>query len=599
MENLQHNGVLIPPRYQGKGFSIKIHDREVKLTTEQEEMAFAWVKKLGTPYVEDSIFVKNFYYDFSRKLGVNVKQGDIDYSEILNIVEQERKQKAHLSREERKQFSSERKRKREANKEKYGYAWLDGERVEIANYVAEPSSIFMGRGKHPIRGRWKEGPQAEDIVLNLSPNATRPQGNWKEIIWNPHAMWIACWQDKLNGKTKYVWFSDSVSIKQEKDIEKFDRARELGKQLSRIHRHIGKQLDVDNLKRKKIATICFLIDKLKIRVGDEKDPDEADTVGASTLRSEHIQFNEDGTVAFNFLGKDSVPHVYCSKLPENVTKNLKEFTTNGDSTLFDGIGSQHVSEFLDEVMPGLSSKVFRTYYASDAVETKLNKISVDADDAEYVKKHEATMANLAAAQICNHRRTIPKTWQSTLTKKKERLKVLKKLAKTAQTKMKQNMIDQEEKFKIRMEKRVTKLNSTIEKVTEIESKIEKKKKQGKPFASLEKQLNRNHQSILLQKEQIRERKRKHKEKQRKLRQRLKDREFRDKATLEKQQLKIKTQKETRDYNLTTSLKSYIDPRIYRKWGKSVNYDWKKYYPKSLHKKFSWIETKGIQRLEKK
>ena len=29
-----------------------------------------------------------------------------------------------------------------------------------------------------------------------------------------------------------------------------------------------------------------------MRVGDEKDPDEADTVGATTLRKEHLKFNE-------------------------------------------------------------------------------------------------------------------------------------------------------------------------------------------------------------------------------------------------------------------------------------------------------------------
>ena len=78
------------------------------------------------------------------------------------------------------------------------------------------------------------------------------------------------------------------------------------------------------------------------------------------------------------------------------------------------------------------------------------------------------------------------------------------------------------------------------------------------------------------------------------RQRLNDRKLRDTTALDKQQLKIKAQQETRDYNLTTSLKSYIDPRTYYKWGNSVNYDWKKYYPKTLHKKFSWVETKEIQ-----
>ena len=246
-------------------------------------MAVAWAKKVGTPYVEDKVFAKNFHKDFSEKLGIKVKPGDVDFQEIVALVEEEREYKKNLPREEKKRLAAERKEAREANKEKYGYAFVEGEKMELANYVAEPSSIFMGRGQHPMRGSWKEGPHKEDIILNLSPDAPRPEGNWNEIVWEPEAIWIARWQDKLSGKMKYVWFSDSCSFKQQKEIEKFDKAVEFREKLPQVKRHISKNLESDDLKRRKIATVCFLIDKLKIRVGDEKDPDEADTVGASTL----------------------------------------------------------------------------------------------------------------------------------------------------------------------------------------------------------------------------------------------------------------------------------------------------------------------------
>jgi len=64
--------------------------------------------------------------------------------------------------------------------------------------------------------------------------------------------------------------------------------------------------------------------------------------------------------------------------------------------------------------------------------------------------------------------------------------------------------------------------------------------------------------------------------------------------MEALRLKIREMKETRDYNLRTSLKSYIDPRIYYSWGKSVDFDWKLYYPKTLQSKFSWVES-GVSR----
>ena len=152
METLHHNGVLVPTRYEERGLTVNVKGNEIKLTTEQEEMAVAWAKKAGTPYVEDKVFVKNFHKDFSKKLGIEIKPGDVDYTEIIALVEEEREYKKNLPREEKKRLAAERKEAREANKEKYGYAWVDGERMELANYVAEPSSIFMGRGQHPMRG---------------------------------------------------------------------------------------------------------------------------------------------------------------------------------------------------------------------------------------------------------------------------------------------------------------------------------------------------------------------------------------------------------------------------------------------------------------
>jgi DNA topoisomerase-1 len=590
METLHHNGVLVPPRYKGKGLTINAKGKEIRLTVEQEDMAMAWAKKVGTPYIEDPIFAKNFHHDFSKKLGIKVEPGDVDYSELIEVVEKERDWKASLSREEKKRLAAERKAAREANKERYGYAMVDGERMELANYVAEPSSIFMGRGEHPMRGSWKEGPQKEDIILNLSPDAPRPEGNWKEIVWEPELIWIARWQDKLCGKMKYVWFSDSSDIKQRKEIEKFDKAKAFRRNLYHVQNHIKENLESEDLKRRKIATVCFLIDELKIRVGDEKDPDEADTVGASTLRPEHITFNENGTVSFNFLGKDCVPHIFTKLLPDAVIRNLKEFAANAEATtLFDGIGSQHISSFLDEVMTGLSAKVFRTLYATDAVKTKLKKTRVKPEEPVYRKKYVATMANLEAAKVCNHKRTIPKRWKASLEKKKEHLKVLKERAKVAQTMLKKRRKNAQKKHRERMKKRGEKLKVAVEKLEQYKQQLEERELEGKSVKALKKRIKSKRKAIAQQKQRIRELKAKHEERLKKLKQRLGSRRQRDKAALGKIKLRIEIQGETRDYNLGTSLKSYIDPRIYYEWGKKVEYDWKNYYSKTLQKKFSWVD----------
>lgn len=589
MEKLHHNGVLMPARYEGKGLSVKVRGDEVKLTPEQEEMAVAWAKKVGTPYVEDTEFAENFHSDFSKKLGVEVKPGEVDFSETLRVIEEERAHRASLPREEKKRQAAERKAMREENRESYGYALVDGVKIEIGNYTVEPSCIFMGRGKHPRRGSWKEGPREEDIELNLSPEAPPPRGNWKAIVWEPESIWIARWRDKLSGKMKYVWPSDSSLLKQKKDIEKFDMAKELRRKIEEIRRHILDNLDAEDLRRRKTATVCYLIDALKIRVGDEKDPEEADTVGASTLRPEHVCFNGDGTVTFDFLGKDSVRHVITTKLPEQVVRNLKDFGSNAQGSLFDGVDSSRVSAFLDEAMTGLSAKVFRTFYASNAVENGLREIRIRAEEPEYVKKHAALIANLRAAEVCNHKRTIPKSWESSLEKKVAKLRSLRTKAKESAGKLESKEKEAKKKFEKRLRAQEEALRTQSDRLEAFLKQLTEREAQGKPTEALLKRIKLQQQAVKRQERRIKELKAANISQRKKLKDQLEKVKLRNKEAIERLQLQIEAQQATRDYNLGTSLKSYIDPRIYYIWGRKIDFDWKRYYPITLQKKFSWVE----------
>jgi len=48
-------------------------------------------------------------------------------------------------------------------------------------------------------------------------------------------------------------------------------------------------------------------------------------------------------------------------------------------------------------------------------------------------------------------------------------------------------------------------------------------------------------------------------------------------------------REKRAWNLNTSLKSYIDPRVFYEWGQQVDYDLLgRYYPTALRRKFAWV-----------
>jgi len=497
MKNLLHKGLLIPPRYVGRALHITIDRIAWGLTSEQEEMAIAWVKKLETDYVKDQVFVENFFKDFSAKMGFDkpLEPRRVDFSEVIQFVEREREHKAARSRDEKKKAAEDRKALREMNKQRYGYAIVDGVEVELGNFIAEPSSVFMGRGKHPQRGRWKEGPSKEDIELNLSPGTPIPDGKWRTILWQPDSMWIARWRDKLSGKMKYVWFSDFTVLKQSKEIEKFNLARELDSRLEEVRAHIKENLEARNDVRRRIATVCYLVDYLMFRVGDEDN--EAGTVGASTLKAHHVIVNKsNGATTFDFLGKDSIRYRKTVTLPDMVTNNLLEFKKKNRSAIFKGVRSKPVSDFLGEMMPGLTAKVFRTHHATRTVDSYLKETGLNPLEPNYVKRHTAVMANLQAAVLCNHKRNIPKTWESSLEKKQQQIK------------------------KLGGQERKTK--KTLE-------------------------------------------------------------------SLERLKLKIQEIAATRDYNLGTSLKSYIDPRVYFAWGIKIDYDWKNYYPKTLQKRFSWVE----------
>ena len=279
----------------------------------------------------------------------------------------------------------------------------------------------MGRGQHPLRGRWKPRVQQKDVTLNLGESAPIPPGQWGAVVHDHDSMWMAKWIDKLTGKEKYVWLHESSPLQQSRNKAKYDNAFKVGKNLQKIRGRILKGLESKDERTRQVATVCYLIDTLGMRVGDEKDEDEADTVGASTLRVEHVK-SRGSDVEFNFLGKDSVPWNKKDTPPPAVVRNLREFTSGKapEVEIFHDVSSGMVNGFLSSIVPGLSAKVFRTYHATAKTEEALSSRDVrDADDLD--KLYHAKEANLKAAIFCNHQRTPPKTWEQSLEKKKQKL----------------------------------------------------------------------------------------------------------------------------------------------------------------------------------
>ncbi|MFW9933241.1 MAG: hypothetical protein ACFFDR_11345, partial [Candidatus Thorarchaeota archaeon] len=444
MDTLSHNGVLVLELPDFPPFEIIVRGKPFLLDSHQSEMAVAWVRKLGTPYVDDPVFAENFMTDFSSALGIapRLQVTEIDFSQIVDYVESERTRKEAMTQEEKKTDREARKTLREELKERYGFALADGERMELGQYQTEPSGIFMGRGEHPLRGKWKRGATYKDITLNLSPDAVQPPGDWGEVIWAPDCMWIAKWTDELTKKTKYLWFHDSTPIKQEREAEKFNKALKVEKQMPRIREHIMEGLRSEDGKVRAVAAACYLIDALSLRVGDEKDPEEADTVGATTLRVEHLTF-KDSSIVFDFLGKDSVPwhkelqlepdvFTVFEELYQKALNRVESFMgrkgkkTKADpkkvAQIFPRINSTHVNRFLGEVMDGLTAKMFRTHHASVVMKEELKKSKARKIDPDFIKKEAVKQANLEVARVMNHTKQAPKGWSKSEDRYRQRIK---------------------------------------------------------------------------------------------------------------------------------------------------------------------------------
>ncbi len=157
-----------------------------------------------------------------------------------------------------------------------------------------------------------------------------------------------------------------------------------------------------------------------MRAGNEKDEDEADTVGCCSLRCEHIKLHDelDGkpfVVEFDFPGKDSIRYQNSVPVPKRVFKNLKIFIKNkqGGDDLFDRLNTTTLNQYLRELMDGLTAKVFRTYNASRTLEEQLALLT-NPNDLPAQKLLAYNRANRAVAILCNHQRAVPKTFSTSM-----------------------------------------------------------------------------------------------------------------------------------------------------------------------------------------
>lgn len=438
---LSHNGPFFPEKYIKHDIPIIYNNNKINLPSNVEEYLTLYTRYIDTDYIERSNFKKNFLKDLKQIVPKNLDFiitdfNNIDFSLIKNHLDEIKEKNKNKTKEEKLKEKEERLKLEEP----YMYCLINNIQEKVGNYKMEPLGIFLGRGNHPKLGRVKKRINPEDVIINIGSDATVPKpnigGEWKQIVHDKTKIWLASWKDTITGKTKYIFTSMDSIFKSKSDEEKFDLARKLKRKVKAIREKYFNELLSEDLKTKQLATALYFIDKLALRVGGKKDTKEqADTVGVTSLRKEHITLLENNVIKLDFLGKDSIR--YCNKVQVDklVYDNLKLFLgeeENKKSDLFDLIDAKSLNEYLNSYMEGLTAKVWRTYNASNTFQKELDKIN--EEKLSKIPENQRInyligffeQANTAVALLCNHQKNVSTNHTKIAEKLNDRIKKLKK-----------------------------------------------------------------------------------------------------------------------------------------------------------------------------
>lgn len=413
-KSLEHNGVLFPPKYEPHGVKIRYKGHEIDLTPEQEELATFWAGIIDNDLSTKEITRKNFLKEFKRvmdeKYALSILE-DFDFTPIYDHIMKIRERNKNKTQEEKKVD----KEKKQKLLEYYGYALIDGVCERMSNYQVEPPGIFRGRGEHPLSGKIKSRILPENVTLNIGPDdpvpiCPLPGHSWKEIMHNTEATWLAYY--KVGKASKYVFLAANSKFKGVNDFKKYEKARKLKSAITSIREDYEKKLEDKSQESRQLGVATYLIDKLALRVGNEKGEDEADTVGCCSLRVEHIRIDEDSHIILDFLGKDSMRYYNRIQVDPRIHSNLKHFmrAKNPEDNLFDLINAGKLNDYLKSLMDGLSAKVFRTYNASITLQQELDKKFFEEDETMDAKVSYYNEANKQVAILCNHQKTVSKNY---------------------------------------------------------------------------------------------------------------------------------------------------------------------------------------------
>ena len=351
----------------------------------------------------------------------------------------------------------------------------------------------------------------------------------------------------------------------------------------------------------------------------------------------------------NFSSTDRLGHENALERIESFNSR-KTKRTRGDpkkiAQIFPTINSTHVNRFLSEVYPELTAKVFRTYHASMTMREELKTSKARSTDPEFIKKAAFKRANLEVARVMNHTKQAPAGWSRSADRYRDRIKKSEIRIEKAKFQLREKQLrfrkvkKREDEARRAKQDRLSKQKDSVEKnMASVRSWREKRDKAKTTWDNSRALKSHTRSSKRKGKTTKKQRLEEAQERIDRTRERLdkaeaglasaRERHMKSKSSLEKQQQSFldwkdksakrisaaergveaakervtKTElakskieidfalaRDSRTWNLGTSLKSYIHPKIVYKWCDRVDYDWRKVYTKTLQRKFDgWID----------
>ncbi|XP_077489316.1 DNA topoisomerase 1 [Amblyomma americanum] len=481
---LEHKGPVFAPPYERLPRSVRFYydGAPVRLSVQAEEVAGFYARMLDRDCSSKRTFNENFFHDWRRCMTMREAKlvrslAKCDFAEINAYY----KGKA----EERKAMTAEQeqaaKRQQEKVARKYGFCVVDGHRQKIANYKIEPPGLFCGRGEHPKMGMLKRRVMPEDVTINIGREAALPRPprghRWKEVRHDTSVSWLASWN--VLGQTKYVVLNPGAKMRGQRDMHKYELARRLKHRVHDIRRNYTNGWKSRDMRIRQLSVALYFIDRLALRAGNEKEEGRAaDTVGCCSLRVEHITLHyqtpdDNFVVQFDFLGKDAVRYVNAVAVDKRVFDNLELFIEDKEpeDDLFDLLSTGTLNKHLNELMEGLTAKVFRTYNASKTFEQELDFLT-DAGMSVSEKVLAYNRANRAVAILCNHRRTVPKNFAKQMENLRKKMEIKEEQIQRCQSEIKQLKLDhsnsRSERHKVRLYSRMSRLLKLEEQLAKLE-----------------------------------------------------------------------------------------------------------------------------------